>query len=147
MFKSLTLFIFASLKVDVAHVHSTTILLVIYIYFFCQSTSVFSVIIIIIIIVVVVFNRNRRNFSMPLQCHFIDIRYVVLSYKMCPIVFLLSKLYWIMKLTKNSMFKTLSTVETKAAALNIQRVFFSFAFDSLPYTVNNIRTKKTVFRL
>lgn len=62
-----------------------------------------------------------KNFSMPLQCHFSMmfrfVRFFSLPHsqsyllfslaKLCPIMFLLSTLYWIMKFTKNLMFKSL----------------------------------------
>lgn len=53
--------------------------------------------------------RNKKNFSMPLQCHRQRHRYgCYLFDKMCPIVFVvIESFYWIMKLTKNSIFKSL----------------------------------------
>lgn len=97
-FKSLTLFIFASLLVHVAHVHWRTILRIVYIYvcvfvlfpftLFIYLARLFRSFHPIVVINITVFNRNRENFSMPLQCHFVDIWSVdaAISHKMCPIM-------------------------------------------------------------
>lgn len=100
--------------------------------------------IVVISIAVVVFNQNRKKNSMPLQCHFVDILvccWCYLSHKMCPLMlfcvymWVLSKLYWIMKLTKNfDVFKSLQLYQqTKATT------YFEYNF---PLHFNNVELKR-----